>query len=419
MKRAIGLIFLFIVCIVGFLTIKGTLPFMPIFGHSMEPTLQSGSLLMIEPVNPGDVKVGDIIIYNVPDMVREYYNYPPVVSHRVIEVKTVPSLSFRTKGDNTGEDPFTVRPIDIRGTVGKQIHYLGLPLLFFQSQQGLIFVIIALVLLTVSLYGGELLRGGNLLHRGIFAPVINEEKRSNRVLTRKIESTEKKIDTTEQALEKFSSAIAEYAQHLASHTGAVQGLAEASHELKRGAAEQNRVLISLVQNMGKPPLSQETTAPRIEPPAPEKPQPRYQNTAEETKPPLPPRFQHAMKQAFKPFHGALNKPAIPGCARKQPEITEEAVPKRKEIPTAFERLQNKQELTEEALAAEKEIHTAIDRLHNKPGLTEEALPKKKEIIFDRFQKKQELTEEALAAEKEIHTANDRRERELDIMKDRE
>jgi signal peptidase len=365
MKRAIGLALLIIACILGFLTIKGTLPFMPIFGHSMEPTLESGSLLTIKPVNPGDVKVGDIIIYNVPAMVREYYNYPPVVSHRVIEIKTVPSLGFRTKGDNTGEDPFTIRPMDIRGTVGSQIPYLGLPLLFFQSQQGLIFVIVGLVLLTIFLYGGELLRGGTLVHRSIFAPVINEEKRANRMLTRKIESTEKKMDTTEQALVKFSSAITEYAQHLASHTSAVQGLAEASHELKRGAAEQNRVLMSLVQNMGKAPLGQETTAPRIEPPTPEKPPARPQKIAGEIEPVLPPRFQKTFEETFKPFHAALNKPVPPGCARKQPEPSQEALNTVKEIATAFDRFQSRQELTEEALIAQKKISNALVRLHRK------------------------------------------------------
>jgi signal peptidase len=339
MKRAIGLIFLFIACVAGFLTIKGTLPFMPIFGSSMEPTLQSGSLLTINPVNPNNIKVGDIIIYNVPTMVREYYNYPPVVSHRVVEIKTVPSLGFRTKGDNTGEDPFTIRPIDVRGTVGNQIPYLGLPLLFFQSQQGLIFIVIALVLLTVFLYGGELLRGGNLVHRGIFAPVINEEKRTNRVLTRKIESTEKKMDTTEQALGKFTAAIGEYALHLASHTSAVKSLAEASHELKKGAAEQNRVLMSLVENIGKTQVKPEIPAFKIEPPAPEKPQPQAQPAAEKTRPHI--HTQKAADETYKPLHAVPNKPVPPGCARKH------------------------EELTEEALAAEKEIFSALDRLHSK------------------------------------------------------
>lgn len=302
MKRAIGLIFITAACIAAFLSVRGTLPFMPIFGSSMEPTLQSGGLLMIEPVEPQDVKVGDIIVYNVPSMIRDYYNYPPTVSHRVIDIRTQPSLGFRTAGDNTGEDPFTIRPQDIRGTVGSQVPFLGLPLLFFQSQQGLIFAIIALAMLAFFLYGGEIVRGGSLVHRGIFAPVINEEKRSNRALTNKIEATEQKMTNTEQALEKFAAAVAEYAQHLASHTSAIQGLAEASQELKKGAAEQNRVLMTLVENMGKPLAEQEALVMKIEAPVTE-PEPEIEETE-------------------KPFHGALKK-AVPGCARKQPPTPEE------------------------------------------------------------------------------------------------
>jgi signal peptidase len=309
MKRAIGLIFATVACIIAFLSVRGSLPFMPIFGTSMEPTLKSGALLMIDPVDPKDVKVGDIIVYNVPSMVREYYNYPPTVSHRVIQIMTVPSLGFRTKGDNTGEDPFTIGPNDIRGTVGKQIPYLGLPLLFFQSQQGVMFAIIAIALLALFLYGGEIGRGGGWLHRGIFSPVINEEKRANRMLSRKIEATEKKMDSTEQALLKFSAAVTEYAKHLSSHTSAIQGLSEASHELKKGAAEQNRVLAAIMDNVVKTSQKQETIIFKTEAP-----------------PPAPPKREIKAKKASitveKPFHGAL-KNGTPGCARKSPPTPEE------------------------------------------------------------------------------------------------
>lgn len=301
MKRAIGLIFVTVACIAAFLSVRGTLPFMPIFGSSMEPTLQSGGLLFIDSIEPQDVKKGDIIVYTVPPMVRDYYGYPSTVAHRVIQIIETPSLGFRTAGDNTGEDPFTIRPQDIRGTVGSQIPFLGLPLLFFQSTQGLIFAIIALSLLAFFLYGGEIARGGSFVHRGIFAPVINEEKRSNRSLTRKIEATEEKMNNTEQALEKFAAAVAEYAQHLASHTSAIQGLSEASHELKRGAAEQNRVLMSLAENWDKPKTGQPARAMKIEPP------------------PMP---ETEIAETEKPFHGALEK-GTPGCARKRPLTPEE------------------------------------------------------------------------------------------------
>jgi signal peptidase I len=278
MKRAIGLIFITVACIIAFLSVRGNLPFMPIYGHSMEPTLNSGALMMIKNIKPEDVKVGDIIVYTVPTMVRNYYNYPPTVAHRVVKVNTVPLLSFRTQGDNTGEDPFTVRPGDIRGTVGKQIPYIGLPLLFFQSQQGLIFAIIAIVLLAIFLYGGELSRGGGWLHRGIFSPVINEEKRANRALTRKIEATEKKVDATEQALVQFSAAVSDYAKHLASHTSAIQGLAGASQELKKGAAEQNRVLAAIMDSVVNTNRIQEKIVRKTEAPPPAPPKPEIKTT---------------------------------------------------------------------------------------------------------------------------------------------
>jgi signal peptidase I len=309
MKRAIGLIIATAAIVVAILSVRGSLPFMPIYGSSMEPTLTSGSLLMIDPIDPQDIKIGDIIVFNVPPMVREFYNYPPTVSHRVIEVMTVPSLGFRTKGDNTGEDPFTIRAEDIRGTVGKQIPYLGLPLLFFQSTQGMIFAIIALILLAFFLYGGELRRGGGWLHRGVFMPVIEEEKRANRMLSRKIEATEKKMDTTEQALEKFSLAVTEYAKHLASHTSAIQGLADASHELKRGAAEQNRVLSAIMENIGKAEVKREAIINKETKPAPQKPLIKIKKTTEPDK-----------------FHKAL-KNGTPGCARKHPPTAEEIASK--------------------------------------------------------------------------------------------
>jgi len=224
---------------------------MPIFGSSMEPTLQTGSLMIIEPVDPSELEVGDIVVFNVSGLVREYYNYPAVIAHRIIKINQEEGLTFRTKGDNTGEDPFAIRASAIRGRVGKLIPNLGYPLLFFQSQQGVVFVIVALSLLTFFLYGGEIVQGRRKLQRGIFAPLIEETHRTSRVLTQKIETTEQKMDTTQQALEKFSAAIELYATHLASHTSAIQGLSEASHELKRSAADQNKVITRLMENMGQ------------------------------------------------------------------------------------------------------------------------------------------------------------------------
>lgn len=265
MKRAIGLILIIVTCVVGFLAIRGTMPFMPVFGTSMQPEIQVGSLLFIEEVSPSDVKVGDVIVFTVSPLVREAYNYPPVIAHRVIQVYTKDyGTIFRTKGDNSGEDPFTVRPQDLKGKVGQQIPYLGFPLLFFQSQQGLIFIIIGLFLLAIYLYGEELSWGRRKVQKGIFAPVIQESRRTSRVMAQTVRAAENRMERTEETLAKFTSAIEVYAQHLQSHTSAIQGLSEASQELKKGAAEQNKVLIHLVESMGHISPKTEEVKPEVE-----------------------------------------------------------------------------------------------------------------------------------------------------------
>jgi len=265
MKRALGLILIIAAVVIGFLSIRGAMPFMAIFGTSMQPEYEPGDLILIEEVSPSDIKVGDVIVYTVPPMVRTVYNYPLVVAHRVIKIDTIQgTTSFRTKGDNTGEDPFTVRPEDLRGQVSNRIPYLGLPLLFMQSTYGLIFIVIGLCLLAVYLYADELSRGRQTVQRGIFAPVIEANQRSSRILERRIETTEKGMTGTQQALEKFASAIELYAQHLQSHTSAIQGLSDASQELKKGAAEQNKVLIHLMETMGQRAPKAEEVKPKVE-----------------------------------------------------------------------------------------------------------------------------------------------------------
>jgi signal peptidase I len=249
MKRATGLALIILAFTVALVSSWGILPFVPAFDTSMEPALRSGGILIVEPINPKEIMVGDIIVYNIPPEIRDYYNYPPTISHRVTEIQTETSPGFRTAGDNTGEDPFTISPVDIRGKVGKQIPYLGLPFLLFQNQHNVIFMIIITVLLALFLYAKEIIRAVNRLHRRHFSPVPHEENQVNRELSRKIEVAEKKMDTTEQALLQFSKAIADYASHLASHTSAIQGLSQASQELKRGAAEQNRVLSAIMENV--------------------------------------------------------------------------------------------------------------------------------------------------------------------------
>jgi len=268
-KRALTLVTVVALCLTAFMAVRGAMPFLPVFGTSMEPELHAGNLILIKDKSPADVKVGDIIVYNVPSAIQDFYNYPPVVAHRVIDVRdTQFGIAWRTKGDNSGEDPFTVRAQDLRGTVSNQIPLLGFPFLFVQSQQGLMFVAIALTLFALYLYATDISRGGQKIHRGIFAPVIQETLRDTETLSQRINGTEKVMAQTQEALSSFASAMTEYAGHLRSHTSAIQGLAEASHELKRGAAEQNKALESIVEALQQRRSFTEETPPPEKPAAP-------------------------------------------------------------------------------------------------------------------------------------------------------
>ena len=232
--------------ICGFYFIRGdSLPFMAVVGRSMEPVLKQGDLIFTEAISPTQVKVGDIVVFDVDPSVRRKFNYPPVVAHRVIKVNTSGDrISLCTKGDNTGKDPFTVNPYLLRGKVSQQVSYLGFPIMFLQSGSGQIFVLIALLVLALYLYGDSLIRGGRKLQTGLLAPVIEETQRSNQVVV--------------GALEEFASAMKEYAQHLKSHTSAIISLSQASQELSRTTEEQNKLLG----------ITRQSQKPDVEPSAP-------------------------------------------------------------------------------------------------------------------------------------------------------
>ena len=69
-----------------------------VYSGSMEPVMSIGSVAWMQPVDPVQIQVGDIIAFNPP------WDMEAIVSHRVIEVVNTPTLGFRTKGD-ANEDP--------------------------------------------------------------------------------------------------------------------------------------------------------------------------------------------------------------------------------------------------------------------------------------------------------------------------
>ena len=67
-------------------------------GGSMEPSIHIGSLVLVQPVSPSEVTVGDVITFE---------HYGQTTTHRVISITpSAQGLVFATKGDaNTVADP--------------------------------------------------------------------------------------------------------------------------------------------------------------------------------------------------------------------------------------------------------------------------------------------------------------------------
>ena len=96
-------------------------------GSSMEPAINKGALVIVEPVSPSAVSRGDIITFE---------HYGQMTTHRVIAIdaSNAASPTFTTKGDaNTIVDP---EPVHFPGQVGVyrgSIPLLGYAIVYAQA----------------------------------------------------------------------------------------------------------------------------------------------------------------------------------------------------------------------------------------------------------------------------------------------
>lgn len=101
--------------------VSGSTP-MTILTQSMEPTYPAGTLVIVKPIAPENVEIGDALTYQIKS------GEAPVVTHRVIAVEnsTNGETTFITKGDNNSEpDELPVRPVQIKGTVWYSVPWIG------------------------------------------------------------------------------------------------------------------------------------------------------------------------------------------------------------------------------------------------------------------------------------------------------
>jgi len=90
---------------------------------SMAPEYPAGSLMVIRPVPVEQIRLGDVITYQITS------GEPAVVSHRVVEraVDTESGeVTFTTKGDNNAvNDALPVREVQVRGVMMFSLPLLG------------------------------------------------------------------------------------------------------------------------------------------------------------------------------------------------------------------------------------------------------------------------------------------------------
>lgn len=93
---AFGLLFVLCLAFVG-LRVSGLATYI-VTGGSMEPAIHKGSLVLVQPSSPSEVKTGDVITFQ---------HYGQTTTHRVIQIaQTAQGEAFTTKGDaNTVADP--------------------------------------------------------------------------------------------------------------------------------------------------------------------------------------------------------------------------------------------------------------------------------------------------------------------------
>jgi hypothetical protein len=236
MKRLLVLLIVLLLITAGYLAIWGYLPVSPAIGPEMEPEIDSGSLLILEPLLVVGAKPGDIVVYDVPAAVRAATGYPPVVPRRVVEVINAPSgMQLVIRGDNVDIIPWVVKAADIEGVVRYNIPYLGLPLVFLESRVGRILVPVFWVLLAIVLYRNDVLVWFRRRYRGSVTAIIEDGHRASLVLSNRFEGAEK-------AIASFASTMQQYAQHMEIHTSAIKGPDEASPAVKESAIESEQLL---------------------------------------------------------------------------------------------------------------------------------------------------------------------------------
>ena len=101
--------------------LSGATPYTVLTG-SMRPIYPPGTLVVVKPLDPDRIRVGDVVTYQLES------GRPAVATHRVTDVthNLAGEMSFTTQGDaNESADAEPVRSAQVRGKLWYSLPYLG------------------------------------------------------------------------------------------------------------------------------------------------------------------------------------------------------------------------------------------------------------------------------------------------------
>lgn len=131
-----AIIFIALLIIFSTFPITGNIKLLSVLSGSMEPTIHTGSVIVIKPVS--SYKIGDIITFG-----KNLKTDIPT-THRIAEMKAVEgNMVYKTKGDaNNTEDSTETKEGEVLGKVLFSIPYLGYVVDFVKKPVGLMLVVV-------------------------------------------------------------------------------------------------------------------------------------------------------------------------------------------------------------------------------------------------------------------------------------
>lgn len=122
------------------------------WSHPFAPTLHVGDLIIVQGINPKDIKAapypdGDIIVFHRP----RAGSSGDLIVHRAIGSETIGNETrFTTKGDgSTGPDSWRVPETSIVGKIVLRIPWIGHIALFMRESYGIFVIIILIAILVI------------------------------------------------------------------------------------------------------------------------------------------------------------------------------------------------------------------------------------------------------------------------------